>query len=100
MNEDNLTTADIIDEDNEDDKFFTLGEFNRAIENMGGGAGSKQAGEKKHQLEAASFPAGQRNWTPLGCWQRRLKTLSVTTIRIEKHTWTCNEVSNVNRVIC
>ena len=40
MNEDNLTTAAIIDEDNDDDNYFTSREFNRAIENMGGGAAS------------------------------------------------------------
>ena len=100
VNLDNLTTAEIIDKDNDDDEFFTLRKFNHTIDNMGGGAATKQHGEKRHRLEATSFPAGQRSQTRLGCQQRRLKMSSVATIRIGNRTRTGNDVSGASRVIC
>ena len=94
VNEDNLTTADIIYEDNGDGNLIARlkiwGEVMRV-----------NAEEKKrHQLEATSFPADQRSQTPLGCRQRRLQMLSIGTIRIGKHTRTGNGVSGVSRAIC
>ncbi len=56
--------------------------------------------KKGHQLEAISFPAGQRSRTQLGCWQRRQKMSSIATIRIGKRTQTSNDVSGASRVIC
>ena len=56
VNKDNFT-KEIVHEDNEDDEFFTSREFNCAIENMGDGAGSKQAGEKKALIRGNIVPS-------------------------------------------